>query len=564
MMIKAVYIISILFILAGLCIPSLTLIELLRGDSLYHLQEHLIEQLMTGATIFRTGMVLIGVLFIGMGKKIFPVRIIQKTEASSEVHRNTHAILFAGIVIVAISLRLYGLNYGLWYDEIVTYVKYASLPFAEIISTYDSQNQHLLYSVLAHLSLNLFGESAWALRVPAVLFGVASIWAMYLLAGHVMNKREALLSSALLALSYHHIWFSQNARGYTGLLFWALLTSWLLLRAIRGEESHIWFLYAVASALGIYTHMTMVFVLTGHFVMYMIAVFKRRHDDWPDRWRGVLVGFCLTGIFSFQLYSLVLPQFMGTIGSEGTAVSTWKNPLWTFLEFAKGAEISFVGSFSLVIALIIFGAGIWSFRKENPIVLQLLFLPSLIGAGVVIGLGHHLWPRFFFFCFGFAVIVLVRGTMVTGHVIAKIIRLEPGRALPIGTALCIVVILASAVSVYKVYAPKQDFSGAISFVEKEMEAGDTIVTAGMAVIPYKNYYETDWETAETVEDLNVTRSRSRRTWLVYTVPLHLETFHPDIMESIVSDFTVIKKFYGTLSGGAVIVSRADVFHHKKM
>ena len=71
------------------------------------------------------------------------------------------------------------------------------------------------------------------IATTGVLFGLASILALYLFGRQVTSASESLLAAALLTFSYHHVWFSQNARGYTGLLFWTLLSSWLLLRALR-------------------------------------------------------------------------------------------------------------------------------------------------------------------------------------------------------------------------------------------------------------------------------------------------------------------------------------------
>ena len=42
---------------------------------------------------------------------------------------------------------------------------------------------------------------------------------MYLFGTEAANRKEGLLGAALLTFSYQHVWFSQNARGYTALLF---------------------------------------------------------------------------------------------------------------------------------------------------------------------------------------------------------------------------------------------------------------------------------------------------------------------------------------------------------
>ena len=138
---------------------------------------------------------------------------------------------------------------------------------------------------------------------------MGSIWAL-LLARQVGSIREALLSAALLTFSYHHIWFSQNARGYSGLLFWTNFSSWLFLRALREERPQLWLLYAAAAALGVYTHMNMLFVIMGQFIMYLVMLLVRRKESWPNRWAGFFLGFCLASFLTFQLHALVMPQIL--------------------------------------------------------------------------------------------------------------------------------------------------------------------------------------------------------------------------------------------------------------
>ena len=122
-------------------------------------------------------------------------------------------LTFAGLV-----LRVIGLNEGMWFDEIATLVDYIRLPATQIIGHYTTLNNHVFYSLLAHFSAGWFVESAWSLRLPAVSFGVATIPAAYYLGRQITARREAFLAAAFLALSYLHVWFSQDARGYTGLV----------------------------------------------------------------------------------------------------------------------------------------------------------------------------------------------------------------------------------------------------------------------------------------------------------------------------------------------------------
>jgi len=304
--------------------------------------------------------------------------------------------------------------------------------------------------------------------------------------------------------------------------------------------------------------MTMLFVIIGHFITYLVTLCARRREIWPNRWAGLLLGFCLCGLLTLQLHSLVIPQILTTISETQSVVIAWKNPLWTLLELVNGLQTSFAGSIVATGALLVFGVGVLSFVRTKPVVIQLLVLPPVIGAVVVMAMGHHMWPRFFFFTFGLGALVVVRGTMQLGHYMTQLLNMRSTKTVPIGTALCAVMIFLSALSVPAVYGPKQDYQAALDFVEARKAPGDAVVTVGLASFPYKSFYNVDWDPVESLDTFRAIRSRARRTWLVYTIPPQLESVHPEIMVSIERDFKVVKRFYGTLRGGTIFVCRSDI------
>jgi 4-amino-4-deoxy-L-arabinose transferase-like glycosyltransferase len=472
-------------------------------------------------------------------------------------YRGCDLSILALILVIAFGLRLYALNSGLWHDEISTYLKFARMPVGEIISTYDTQNQNFLYSLLAWACFQIFGEGAWSLRFPAVVFGVASIWAMYFLARQFANVREALLSAALLTFSYHHIWFSQNGRGYTGLLFWTLLSSGLYLMAVRENRVQLWLAYAASSALGVYTQMTMIFVIVSHLTAHGATLLARRNEAWPDRWTGFFIGFGLSAFLIFLLHALVVPQVLSTMAGEESTVPAWKNIAWTVSELFRGMSVGMVHGAVALIASGVFALGLWSFGRANVVFLQLLFIPPLLCAALNIAMGHHLWPRFFFFTFGFAVLVVVRGTMRLGQLITQFLKLAPAKSIPLGTGLCAVLIVVSALSIRSVYGPKQDFQGALDFVVLNSRPGDAVVTTGLASYTFQNYYNLDWKAVKSPDALNAVRADAKRTWLVYTFPTHVSAVHPDLMAVIKKDFETVKRFPGTVGDGTIFVTRAN-------
>jgi 4-amino-4-deoxy-L-arabinose transferase-like glycosyltransferase len=517
------------------------------------------SQLVLGAQLFKVSLVALGICAVALPRLPVWTRRARLTRAprSLAVDRWT-PILVGGILLAAAGLRLYGLQSGAWLDEVLTYVHYMKLSFGQNITTFDSQNQHFVYSILAHVSGQLFGYTIWASRLPAALFGVAGVGALYLLAREVTTRREALLAAALLAFSYQHIWYSQTARGYSGLLFWALLSSWLLLRALREERSTLWLMYAASVALGTYTHMTMLFVVVGQFVVFSASVVRRRVAG-PILWPGLVLGFGLSGLMVLQLYALVLPQFFSGTLDEQSVVAEWKSPLWTLLEVARSFETSFGGAGLLLIpAVAIFGLGLMSYARSTrgAALLQLLLIPVILCAGVNLWLGHHLWPRFFFFAAGFLVLVGVRGIVAVGDIAGALAR-RPRLGAWIGTAMCLAAIMVSARSIPIAYLPKQDYAGALAFVQTNRQPGDVVAVAGLAVYPYHEMYGVDWQEVTSSQELDALGAHAGRTWVVYTLPEVLSSVSPDLWDDIQRDYTLVQSFPGTLDDGTVFVYRTN-------
>jgi hypothetical protein len=124
-------------------------------------------------------------------------------------------------------------------------------------------------------------------------------------------------------------------------------------------------------------------------------------------------------------------------------------------------------------------------------------------------------------------------------------------------ALCIGMILVSAGSMLFAYGPKQDYQGAMTYVESEAKPGDAIVTAGLASMVYTDFYKTGWVNVDSTQVLDQIDSRSKRIWLLYTFPPVLQSIYPDVMKSIQENFEVVKEFRGTVGDGTIFVCLMD-------
>lgn len=464
--------------------------------------------------------------------------------------------------LVAIVLRLWRLGSCLWVDEVLTLLDFVRSPVGQILTSFHSQNQHMLYSLLAHASIAVFGESAWALRLPSVAFGIASIWALFLLARCVVGEREALLTCALATLSYHHVWFSQNARGYMGLMFFTTLATWLWLEAVLRRTWTWWLSYAVAVTLGMWTHLTMVFVPASHALLYAgsagHALANRRAFATTPLFKP-MVAWVLASTLTLQFYALSLPQFLRTALHQVSVPSEWTHPVWMIRETLRGLTLGFGMTAAVICGGLVAAAGFLALLRNNRPAAMSMVLPPLLAGATLFGSGHNLWPRFFFFSMGFALLLVVHGTMTVSRVLfsrVKSLQPHPSAADAAALVLTCLLIVGAGLSLPRCYAlPKQDFTGARGYVERSREPDDAVVAVGLAGVMYSRYFAPHWSVAQTPQALDAIHRARRRVWLVYTLPIQLKASLPGIWEIVEREFEVVAVFPGTLGGGEVRVCR---------
>ncbi len=465
-----------------------------------------------------------------------------------------------GLTVLALVLRLIALDSGLWLDEIYSMVNQYRLPLTELFTNYVGDNQHPLYALLASGSISVFGEHAWSIRLPAVLFGVASVPALYLLGAEVSSRREGLLSAALLTFSYHHIWFSQNARGYTALALSAILCTLFFVRLLREPKTRDVWLYGLIAALGIYAHLTMVFVVVGHFLTYLlIQVFPGERKPGRVNWKPPLAALVLAAVMTILLYGPIIDQVVDYFVNKPSGLKGLSTPMWALAEAIRSFSIGFGAGLVVALAAIMAVVGVVSYFRSHPVALGLFALPILVTVlGAFLARGT-MYPRFFFALIGFSILIGVRGVMVTsGWVVQRLSGRDDhvSRSLGLGTAAVVFGIVISAVSLTRNYQyPKMDFQGARNWVEAHAGPQDRIVVVGVAAWPYQRYYEVDWPRVDSVTDLHPVLSDDGSVWVVYTFGRYIAQSLPEVMTEIRRNCVDEKRFRGTLGNGDIVVCR---------
>lgn len=175
------------------------------------------------------------------------------------------------VVMVAVAVRVAFLDVPLRYDEATTYNNFVSKPLYVALANYATPNNHLLHTLLAKVSVTALGGSEWAIRLPALVAGLALVPATFALGRILYGRSTALLAAALVASSSTLVEYSTNARGYTTVALCTVVAFLAASRIVEGESPGAWGVLVVAGALGLYAVPIMVYPLGGVLVWIVVS-----------------------------------------------------------------------------------------------------------------------------------------------------------------------------------------------------------------------------------------------------------------------------------------------------
>ena len=203
------------------------------------------------------------------------------------------------------------------HDEVITAMRVIPGSFGEMLHKLKvSESNPPLYYVLAWGWSKVFGLEEVGLRSLSALFGAATVPVGYLIGRQLDGRRCGLILAAFIALNPMLIWYSQEARSYAVVVFFAALSLLFFLRALdsrgRGRELALW---VVFSALALCSHYFAVFPVAIEGGWLLLALRERRRTV-----LGAVAAVAATGAALLPLLiSQVVPKHIGWI--EGSPVS---------------------------------------------------------------------------------------------------------------------------------------------------------------------------------------------------------------------------------------------------
>lgn len=230
-------------------------------------------------------------------------------------------------LVLGAFLRLFRIgNQSLWIDELIS---------VQLASWADGREFWLgllrdihgpLTSLLLHGWMQWGTSETW-MRLLYAIPAVATIPVIYRLGENLAGPRVAKMASLALTLSPFHVWYSQEVRNYSFLIFFAAASTLVFLKALDGDaRKRTLFSLAALLCATVLTNFSGAFLLAAFTVLMLV----RRPWDSARliRWGGVLA---LVGL-------VFLPWFVdwyGRIGGERVFVNA-PSPLGIPLREAEG------------------------------------------------------------------------------------------------------------------------------------------------------------------------------------------------------------------------------------
>lgn len=401
--------------------------------------------------------------------------------------------LMLGIIVIACLLRLPDLGrQSLWIDEMCVYNDSLST-LARIFRTV-----HPVTFLLARLSMTL-GHSEFFLRLPSALAGILSIPFIFLLARRIFGIQTAYVAAVLLAFSPYHIYYSQDANYYSEMMFFSLLTYYLMFAFFDRRTISLLVLLILANIVNFKVHLTNIFVVVsegllllgwlvidGRFLREKAAEVVRLFQ----RARAVVipaVGVFLAGMAYVAYLAIDKVLRLAVVDLGPGRAENVEFSLGFFWKIATDYGIAFqdysVRNLVLTGVVVLFflvGLGYCAFRRRELLFFVLILFSVPYVALMVKPVGHFFHPRYTSFIVPLYVLCISQGLRLTAGWAAQRITSGAAQAKIANIVLACLVcafLIGFFPNLYRYYTGnKQNWRGAVEYLRANVRPGEVVAS----------------------------------------------------------------------------------------
>ena len=430
------------------------------------------------------------------------------------IRYNPYAWMLLGLIFIGCILRFVNLGFNsLWLDEGATF-DIAQNTFVGIWETTmgGEVNPPLFYWMESVMLL--LGTSEFILRFIPALMGCLTIPVLYFVGKEVGGKLCGIVTAGLLTFSSFHVYYSQEARAYTTMLFFFSLVLLFYLIALKTNKIWCWILSGLFASLAFWTHF---YVFVGIAILYLHAIIV----NWKkirENMKSVLPILASMGTFllvSLPLIVVTVGLFIIRTSSEPTWGYSGFDLIYSTLYLLSGSEMYLTVIFTIMAIVGI----VWLFRTKENRYNSLFILLSLVLTFVIsvfLAEKMPINPRHLMFILPFFFVAV--GAAFT--IIPKEIDYKK-----VGVVLLILICLVNLpyFTTYYTSYSKEDWRGMSQELNDVTTDGDYVVTIPSYVnLPLDYYYDNSSDktiekgatTAKDLEQIDIERGAHSAYYVV--------------------------------------------------
>jgi uncharacterized membrane protein len=470
------------------------------------------------------------------------------------------------VLLLGAFLRIYGLGEeSFWLDESDT-VEYTRFSVPEIIEgTYvDSTllpeyfgkgaGSAPLYYIMTNYWTEIFGLNEFNLRLISALFGILSIYLIFLVGKELFNEKVGIIGAFILAINHQNIFFSQEARMYSMLVALVLLTMLSMLKALSSNKTKYWVVFVIGNAALLYTHYFSFFILLFEAVYLLIHLQKDKKLFKQMFFSGLGIFLLylpwIPALFNQLSHGSPIGRFLGgpSISNFVTILiqfNSWISPdietraVLSVFNFSGLSVSGWILILSVIIITLLLGfvfiSGVFHRKfSDNKIIFLLLWLliPVLVPFVMSIVLPENAI---------FSSIMHVLFASPAYYLIAALGISRIGKFLPVFMVLLTVFSVFPLYSYYVNYDKQQIREASDYIIDNRLQSEQVFIHNFNIVLPFK-YYHPDLTNVIGIKDVNELQDNMDGTkfWLL----LSMEKFSDpqgDIKKYLDSNYVVIQE-----------------------
>jgi mannosyltransferase len=458
--------------------------------------------------------------------------------------RKCYLILIIFLTIIGALLRLFHIsNDSFWLDEAMTAI-FTNLSFIDywtyLVRLGDVHPP--LFYLLEKIPL-FFGHAEIHYRIFPAIFGILTIPVFYMVGEKLFNRDVGLIMAILLTFSKFHIFYSQDARMYTMLLFLISIAFYFYIEAINDDRLLSWLSFGIFSSFAIWTHFLAILIISVLLGYALLIKFYKLRPVQEYKNVAILLGL----IFCLSIPLLLIAKDLFLVRTSSGYPLWGSSGFYFLIEILISFTTNYPEEIFLLSILFLLGA-LWLFYdSKSKFIFVFSILVTVTVLFTILSYYLNMMPRYLIM-----ILPLVYG--IIGYSSIPLIKKFNKKFVISGFLFIIIIINLPQLFTYYSVPTHQDWRGTSSYLKEVAEPGDILVIMpGYNYPPFQFYYDNStYGTFESfisskLELEEITKIKGNLTpsvYILYTNDLIIADPNREILRWMDNNTIMLKDFNG--------------------